>query len=201
MLDYHGCTDNELASLLRQGERLAYTEIFNRYKEVLFRHAVRFLQDRELAEDVIQDVFLMLWEKREALTFTSSLSAYLYSTVRNRIFNHMTRQKVVARYLDSIRDFMEKGCYTTDEQVRARELAAIIEKEVAALPQKMREVFLLSREESRSHKEIGELLGISDKTAKQQLYKAVKILRLKISSMLSTLLFFSGLIVSGLLFL
>lgn len=182
---YKDYTDNKLADLLRKGDRLAYTAIFGRYKEVLFRHAFRLLQDRDEAEDVVQDVFLMVWEKREALIFTSSLSAYLYSTVRNRIFNHLNHQKVIARYLGSIRDFIEKGHYTTDELLREKELAAIIEKEVAALPERMQEVFRLSREESRSHKEIGDLLNISDKTAKQQLYKAVKILKLKINSIFS----------------
>lgn len=184
---YQDYSDDQLTILLKKGDRLAYGVIFSRYQEVLFRHAFRLLQNRDEAEDIIQDIFLMLWEKRNTLVFTTSLPAYLYSTVRNRIFNHLAHQKVIDRYLDSIRRFMEKGIYEADEQIRAKELAAIIEKEVAALPERMRLVFLLNREQSRSHREIGKLLNISDKTSKQQLYKAVKILKLKLSTILSTL--------------
>lgn len=184
---YKDYTDDQLAALLQTGDRLAYEAIFIRYQEILFRHAFRFLQNKNEAEDVIQDIFLTLWEKRQTLTFTSSLPAYLYSAVRNRIFNHLAHQKVIERYLGSIRDFMEKGAYQADDQLREKELTSIIEKEVAALPERMRTVFRLSREESRSHKEIARLLSISDKTSKQQLYKAVKILKLKLSTIISIL--------------
>jgi RNA polymerase sigma-70 factor (ECF subfamily) len=184
---YQSLPDSRLAALLKDGDALAYTEIFERYKILLYKHGFRMLDDQEDANDVIQDVFLALWQKRETLTIKTSLAAYLYQSVRNRIFDHLTHQKVIARYLSSIRDFIEAGQYITEEQIRARELATIIEAEIAALPQKMREVFELSRNEELSYRDIARKLNISDKTVKQQVYNAVKILRLKVNLLRSIL--------------
>src|SRR5579872_3035056 len=176
---YQSLPDARLAALLKEGDQSAYTEIFQRYKRILYKHAFRMLEDQDDANDVIQDVFLALWQKRESLIIKGSLAAYLYQSVRNRIFDRITHQKVIARYIASIRDFMEAGQWITEEELRAKELAAIIETEIAALPRKMREVFELSRQEELSYKEIARKLNISDKTVKQQVHNAVKILRLK----------------------
>lgn len=185
MANYNKLTDQELAALLKEGDNMAYTEIFERYKVILYKHAFRLLNDQDDANDVIQDVFFTIWQKKDTIVFKTSLSAYLYNSVRNRIFDLITHHKVAARYVDSIRDFVAIGNYITDEQIRAKELAAIIEKEVAALPTKMREVFELSRQEELSYKQIAQQLNISDKTVKQQVYNAVKILRLKVGSLLT----------------
>ena len=179
---YSNLSDQELTILLKNGDQIAYTAIFERYTEVLLRHAYRLLHNRHEANDVIQDVFLTLWQKRESMEFKTSLSSYLYCSVRNRIFDMLSHEKVVVRYAQSISDFMEEGYCTTDEQIREKELAAIINKEIEALPSKMRKVFILHKKEQLSYKEIAEQLNITDKTAKQQVYNAVKTLRLKIAS-------------------
>ncbi len=182
---YSKVTDQNLIALLKEGDQVAYTEIFERYKVILYKHAFRLLKDQDEANDVIQDLFLTLWQKRNTLIFKTSLSSYLYTSVQNRIFDLIRHQRVAVKYVDSIRDFIEQGQYITDEQVRAKELTAIIEKEIAALPPKMRKVFELSRQEELSYKEIGQQLNISDKTVKQQVHNAVKILRLKLNSFLT----------------
>ena len=182
--EYAKHPDQKLAVLLQQGDEYAYTEIFERYKVLLYKHAYRLLGDEDEANDIISDLFLALWQKRESLNLQVSLSGYLYGSVRNRVFDLMTHQKVIARYLDSIRVFIEQGNYETDERIRAKELAAIIEREIAALPPKMREVFELSRSGEYSYKEIGEMLNIIEGTIKQQVHNAVKTLRPKIHSFL-----------------
>jgi len=186
--DYNKFTDKELASLIKDDNQLAYTEAFLRYSKLLVAHAYRLLGDQDEANDVVQDVFLILWQNRENLTLNTSLSSYLYTAIRNRVFNRMSHQKVVAKYANSIVNFMEDGHALTDELIRAKELAIIIEQEIAALPPKMREVFLLYKREELSYKEIAVRLDITDKTAKQQVYNAVKNLRLKITSLLSVFL-------------
>jgi RNA polymerase sigma-70 factor (ECF subfamily) len=171
-------TDHELATLLTEGDQIAFTEIFDRYKVMLYKHACKLLNNYDEANDVVQDTFAKLWEKRETLYINSSLSSYLYSAVRNRIFNLMSHQKVALQYLDSTFDFEARNNFIMDEQIMMKELAAIIENEIEALPPKMRTVFKLSRERS-SYKEVAQILNISDKTVKQQVYNAMKILRLK----------------------
>lgn len=183
--------DQQLLQLLATGSQASYTVIYSRYSEMLFRHAYNMLEDQAEAEDVIQEVFLMLWTKRSEVAAAKTLSAYLYTSVRNRILNHIAHQKVVDKYLDSMRTYMETGGYTADELLREKELAAVIEREIAAMPPKMREIFLMSRNEQLSHKSIGELLNISDKTVKQQVYKAVKQLRGRLENFLKVIpLFF-----------
>lgn len=182
---YSNLSDVELVDLLKSGNQLAYTEIFERYTRVLLRHAFRLLSDHEEAHDVVQDVFLQLWQKREELSFKTSLSAYLYASVRNRIFNLLSHQKVILRYAESISSFMVEGYNIIEDQIREKELALIIEKEVDALPPKMREVFLLNKKDELNYREISERLNITSETAKQQVYKAMKILKLKIDSFLS----------------
>lgn len=184
MSSYTIRSEKELLALLQTGEHEAFTIIFHRYKEILFRHAFQMLQDLDEAEDVVQEVFLMLWQKKETLVLTDSLSAYLYRSVRNRILNIMTHQQVVGKYLKSIQSFIAEGHYSTDEKVRENELARILEREIDELPPRMREVFLLSREEGLSHKEIASRLGISDKTVKLQVTKTLKILKGRINSIL-----------------
>lgn len=184
MIDYSKLTDSELANFLKKGDQYAYTQIFERYNELLLRHAYRLLENRSEAGDIVQDIFLIIWQKRENIVLNTALSAYLYRAVRNRIFDLISHKKVVARYAESIGAFMEQGYTFIDDRIREKELAAIIEKEIAALPPKMREVFLLSRQEEYSYQEIAGQLNITHKTAKQQVYNAVKTLKLKLDPFL-----------------
>ncbi|MNX83921.1 ECF RNA polymerase sigma factor SigW [compost metagenome] len=148
------------------------------------------INNQEEVNDIIQELFLTLWQKRGSIVLTTSLSGYLYQGVRNRIFDYISHQKVETKYLDSIRDFALNGQMITEDQIRAKELNALIENEISALPYKMRMVFDMSRLTDLSYKQIGEQLRISDKTVKQQVHNAVKILRLKINSLLTVFLIF-----------
>ncbi|HEY0669832.1 MAG TPA: RNA polymerase sigma-70 factor [Sphingobacteriaceae bacterium] len=181
MPGYHSYTDSELAGLIKQEDQLAYTELFDRYKGVLYSHAYRLLEDHDEAEDVIQDVFLTLWQKRMELEISGTLSSYLYVAVRNRIFKLFARKKVAQRYSASLQKFKGEDHNYTEEKLLERELAAIIEREVEALPEKMREVFLLTRDNTRSYKEIGAQLEISEKTVRNQVYNALQLLKVKIN--------------------
>lgn len=177
---YSKFSDADLAALLTKADRKAYAEIFERYSPLLVAHAYRILSDEEEAGDIVQDVMLNLWEKRGQINTNLPISGYLYKAVRNRIFNLMSHKKVIGRYEESMIAYMEGTHVASDEQLREKELTAMLEKEIALLPEKMREVFVLYKMEELSYKDIAERLGISDKTAKQQVYNAVKILKTKI---------------------
>lgn len=172
--------DTQLALLLKKGDRTAYTEIYERYKGLLYVHAYRILQDREETKDLVQELFFTLWARRETLNFSTGLASYLYTAVRNRVFDRMAREKVASAYVESLRNFAPGFEPAADKLLEEKELAALIEKEISALPVKMRKVFLLSRVAQLSHKEIADQLVISDKTVKKQVSNALKILRLKL---------------------
>jgi RNA polymerase sigma-70 factor (ECF subfamily) len=189
MKSYTHFSDAELVLLLKHDDQLAYTEIFERYNEILLRHAYRILSHSEEVNDVIQDIFLVLWHKRHQLEFKTSISAYLYTATRNRILDLISHQKIVVRYADSINKFFIDGFNITEDSLRENELSALIEKEIENLPVKMKAVFLLNKRHGMSYKEIAEKLNITDQTAKQQVYKALKILKPKIDSFLTALPF------------
>ncbi|MCD0488639.1 RNA polymerase sigma-70 factor [Pedobacter sp. MC2016-14] len=177
---YRNYTDVELTDLLRSGDHLAFTEIYKRYTNVLQGHAYSKLQDREEAIDLVQELFVSLWTKRESIVIHTTLSGYLYTAVRNRILNVILHKKVASDYITSLQDFIDHGEALTDHLVREKELRLIIEKEISALPEKMRAVFELSRKEGLSHKEIAEKLGLSEKTVKNQVNNSLKALKGKL---------------------
>ncbi|MGX5857936.1 RNA polymerase sigma-70 factor [Dyadobacter jiangsuensis] len=185
---YQGCTDSALLALIADDDQLAFAEVYRRYKGVLFLHARRILGNDEEGKDVLQELFTTLWTRRDSIDLTTNLSAYLYASVRNRVFDIIAHRKVEEKYMASLATFVEKGEYLTDQQLLEQELKEVIEKEIALLPPKMREVFELSRKQELSYKEIADQLHISDKTVKKQVSNALHILREKLDTAF-TLLF------------
>lgn len=177
MAPYRSYSDRELSFLLTQGDEHAFTEIYNRFYGLLFIHASKRLNDDEEAKDVVQQLFESLWIKRSQVQPEGNLSAYLYTAIRNRILDVFSHQEVENKYVDSLQKFIDQDHVLTDYRVRERQMKALIEKEINALPPKMREIFLLSRENHKSHKEIAKKLGISELTVKTQVKKALKILK------------------------
>ncbi|WP_316822255.1 RNA polymerase sigma-70 factor [Pedobacter gandavensis] len=184
MLADTALSDVELISLLKQGNAAAYTVVYNRYFEELYLHAYNRLRDKEEAQDLLHELFATIWNKRAELQIKSSLAAYLYTAVRNRVMDVIAHQQVETKYISSLQYFMSHGYCVTDHQVRERQLAALIEKGIKDLPPKMREIFELSRKHEMSHKEIAVQLNLSEQTVRTQVKNALKILRVRLGMML-----------------
>lgn len=191
MLSYSSFTDPELTVLLKSGDNAAFNELYNRFQGLLYIYACKIIKDNDEAADVVQEVFLYLWDKRSTITFKSSISVYLYSAVRYKFFNLLDKNKVRTAYKDSFQNFLDQGEYITDNYIREKEFSRLIEKEIAALPDKMREVFELSRKYNLSRKEIAGQLNLSEKTVKNQINNALKILRSKLGFFTFLILFFN----------
>ncbi|NLU94880.1 RNA polymerase sigma-70 factor [Chitinophaga sp. Ak27] len=173
-----------------EGHQEAFAEIYQRYWLQMFNHARRMLKDPDQASDAVQEVFTKVLEKRGSLVIKTSLAAFVYQGLRNHIINLVEHEKVKALYLQRLQHFQNDGSWSTDERVRANELEALIEKEISLLPEKMRETFILSRNEELSYKEIAARMDISEGTVKKQVYYALKILKGKLSFMLVMFKFF-----------
>lgn len=182
-------SDYELVSLLKGGSQAALTEIYSRYQPVLYAHAYRRFPDREQVRDIIQDLFVYLWNHREELDLKTTLAAYLYSSVRNKILNHFRDQKVRDAFTSSLLEFIDHGVNFTDDLLREKELIGLVEKEVAALPPQMRAIFEMSRSSHLSHQEIANELGISPHTVRTQVRNALRILRVKLGTNIFFILF------------
>lgn len=177
MPSYSSFTDIELVHLLKLDDQNAFLEIYNRFQGILYIYACKITKDNDDAEDIVQEVFVYLWDKRSTTILTSSISSYLYSAVRYKFFNLLDRKKIRTDYRLSFQQFLDQGEYITDNYIREKEFSNLIEKEISALPDKMREIFELSRKQYLSRKEIAEKLNLSEKTVKNQINNALKILR------------------------
>ncbi len=175
--------DNELFSLLIGGDNDAFTEIYDRYNGLLYVFAYKKLCDREEAKDIIHELFLSLWANRENLPTKVNLSAYLYTSVRNRVINVITHQKIATRYIDSFQHYLNTSNCSTDHLVRHNDLLQFIEKQIAGLPHKTRLVFEMSRKTNLTRKEIAMELQISEETVKSHMHGALKALRVKLGAL------------------
>lgn len=184
MSNYRSLTDNELFGLIQSGDKYAFEEIYERFNGLLYIYACKLVSDREDARDIVQEIFVYLWSNPN-IKIKSQLSAYLYTAVRYKVFDWLDKNKSKSNYLLSLESFIEQGNCITDDYIREREFASIIEKEVSLLPPKMRQIFEMSRQQHLSQKEIAELLHLSDKTVKKQMSNALKVLRLKLTSFIS----------------
>lgn len=182
MPSYTTMPDEVLFNLMKSEEEGAFKAIYERHFDGLYVHACRKLQNKEEARDVVQEIFATLWDKRDSITLTASLPAYLYTAVRNRILNIISHKQVESVYVQSLQQYIDEGFCQTDHLTRTNQLNSMIEKEVAALPTKMQEIFELSRKKYLSHKEIAAQLNLSEQTVKKQVNNALRILRTKLAN-------------------
>lgn len=170
-------SDQELSISLGAGSRTAFAEIYERYWSVLLSHAIKMLKDEEKAQDAVQDVFQMLWEKSPTLNIHTSLSSFLYTSLRYRILDKLKRDKIEDRFLTTLQTEIESGVSSTDDAMAEKEFARKIEEGLNMLPPKMRTVFELSRMNDYSYREISKELNLSENTVKKQISNSLKILR------------------------
>lgn len=183
-------SDQDLITLMGTGDQAAFTEIFKRYNRLLFVHAHKMLNDKEMARDVIQEIFIFIWDNKESLSFKSNFAGFLYSMTKNRILDMLAHKKVELKYLSSIRELMDRGEEKTDYLLRNNQLQSLIEKEISYMPSKMREVFELSRKQHLTHKEIAVQLDLSEKTVRNQVNNALRILRTRFGWFTLVVLFY-----------
>ncbi|MCC8408563.1 RNA polymerase sigma-70 factor [Mucilaginibacter sp. UR6-1] len=176
---YHKIEDHGLIDLLNQGNYSAFKEVYNRYNSLLFIYAYRKLQDKEEAQDVVQDVFINIWSNHATFNINTTLSGYLYKAVLNKILNIIRHKGVREGYIADIQNLITNQTDTTDYLIREKDIAALIEKEIASLPLRMREVFELRTKEYLSNKEIAERLSLSEHTVATHIKKALRILKAK----------------------
>lgn len=170
--------DNDLKLLVasQRGDEKAFGLLFNKYWDDLFKIAYRHLHSAEDAKDVVQDVFLSLWNNIGNITIEYSLGGYLYTALRNKIFNHFEKDNNRLQKLMQ-QPFVARNEETIFSNYCTKELQHFIARQVAAMPEKMRQIYVLSREEYLTHAEIATLLSLSAQTVKNQLHNAVSRLR------------------------
>lgn len=185
MARFENIQEHNLLPRIQAGDREAFALVYELYFDLLFIHGMGILNEEEQVRDVVQEVFVQLWNRREVLDIQVSLSAYLYAATRYGLLKAIRRTQTYRQYLDHLQTVQLAGegglSDRADDRVREMELAQAIERHIADLPEKMRRVFELSRMQGLSHREIAELLQISEHTVKRQVSNALAILREKLS--------------------
>ncbi|MDJ1486037.1 RNA polymerase sigma-70 factor [Cytophagaceae bacterium YF14B1] len=183
MTPFH--TEEDLIRQLKDGNQAAFKTIFHLYYRPLTLFAMKYVGDVEEAKEITQEFFIRFWEKHASVEINFSLKTYLYHSVRNACYNFIEKNKVAQRRLTD----WKKNPFIQDpilDKIIAAEQEEILLKGIDSLPEKCKEIFIMSRIEKLSNKEIAAKLQISVKTVEGQITIALKRLKnLLISLLLS----------------
>jgi len=177
-------TDYQLLLCIKEGDKVAFNQIYKKYWSKLYIYSLNVLKDREICEDIVQEIFYKLWIRKNEIEI-SDLQSYLYSAVRNQIYKHFRNNKYKKELESQLNSFI---CNWQEFSFAESELHNIINKEIEKLPEQRRKIFILSKKENYSYQEIADLLNISIQTIKNQMSKALKTLRNSLKSLKSFIL-------------
>ncbi|RKR81459.1 RNA polymerase sigma-70 factor (ECF subfamily) [Mucilaginibacter gracilis] len=171
-------TDFRYLDGIRQGDHSSFTELYRKYFQGLVLASDKYVKEIDVAKEIVQDVFLKMWEHAFELDHVVSLKSYLYRTVINASLNHLKREKNINQHHLKIAD---EVTYDSIDDVQAeQELKILIFKEIENLPGQCKKVFKMSRFDGLKYREIAVLLEISEKTVENHMVRALKILREKL---------------------
>ena len=169
---------------VRHGDEAAYEALFRTFYPELHRLALHYTGCAEAAEDLVQDVFLGVWDRRRTWAVTTTLRAYLCGAVRKRAINRWERERVRRAWADEAATAPPDPLADPSERLHGDALYKAVQAWIGALPERRREVFLLSRQHGLTYKEIAAVLGLSEKTVETQMGRALKFLRARLSDFL-----------------
>lgn len=168
--------EQQLFEKTQLGNKQAFEQLFKSYYAPMCLFAQKYLSDNDECEDVVQKVFVKIWEKRKSININSSASNYLFTAVRNQCINHIQHQKIKQQHQNyTLNNYQNENINEIDFPEPG--LMSKIEKSIEALPPRRREIFRLSREEGLKYHEIADKLGLSVKTVETHLGLALKTLR------------------------
>lgn len=171
----HHLSDPELIEAIRNGDARVFRQVFDACYDSLCQYAFTIVKDFDQAEDIVQSIFVKLWERRESLEIKTSIRSYLFRSVYNQCINQLEHAAVKKRFDASVQN--SPGVDRQQPDVFPAELEDNIRKAVDNLPQQCRTIFIMSRYEELRYSEIAEKLDISVNTIQNQICKALKLLR------------------------
>jgi len=172
-----------------------FERLFKTYYDSLCAYANSIIKDYDAVEDIVHEVFIKVWEKRDEMSEKQSIKSYLYTSVHNRCLNFIRDNKKFTQgseYFENTSDSQD----AEEEAIQQAELEAKVHAAINTLPEKCKEVFTLCKLEGKKYAEVSEILGISVKTIENQMGKALKVLRTELGSLflLASIIFFNELV-------
>jgi RNA polymerase sigma-70 factor (family 1) len=180
--------DKELAQRFRNGDKKAFEEIFDAHWYSLYKNANAILRSHDEAEEIVQELFADLWQRRESLD-VADFSGYLFVAMRRRIIDRSRSKLVQAKYWEHCRNHIPTFEETTQDMVAFDELHSTLEEGLRKLPKKSQQIFRLNRIEGRSVSEISRFLQLSERAIEYHLTKSIRELRVHLKNFLVVIIF------------
>lgn len=177
-----------LVESIRKGDKSAFETLFKSHYSQLCSYARQIISDPDLSEEIVQEMFFQMWQKKESLFIETSLKSYLFRAVHNGCLNHIKHHKIkqaYAQYINDNQNITSENQYSMDE---SEELLNMVGKAVEQLPPERKKVFMMIRYEEKKYKEVAEILGISVKTVENQMGKAMQFLKEALKGYISIIL-------------
>ena len=159
---------------IRNNDVGAYKYLFGFYYKELYFFARKFLGNKEVAEEIVQDVFIVIWENKNDLNITKSIKSYLYTSVKNRSINYLKSKINNIDFVGIDEAVKESNVMPADKLLELSELDELIIEAVAMLPPGCKEMFHMSRNSEMTYQEIADTLAVSKETVKSQISEALK---------------------------
>lgn len=181
--DSHHKSDLAIVEQIKRGNENAFESLFKTYYTDLVGFGIKLVNSQPVAEELVQDVFVKLWELRTSLVLRYTLRSYLYAAVRNQALNYLKRHNPEEPWREEL-DSIKHSHENPTDALHAKDLGVAIEQAIQTLPERRRLVFILHREEHLTYPEIATMLGISINTVETQMVRALKSLRKLLSDYL-----------------
>jgi RNA polymerase sigma-70 factor (ECF subfamily) len=174
-------SDVSLVRRLKENDKPAFELIFNKFNKKLYYFTLSYVHSKAETEEIIQNVFIALWENRDMLNEAFPLQNYLYKVTINHIYNYYKHQLVRRRYFEKM--ILERNDEDQEpvQGILANDLGEIMNRIIGELPVRQRIIFRLSRTDGLCHAEIAHKLGLSVRSVENQIYRALKYIREKLS--------------------
>ena len=192
MPEYSNDTDHTLLEAIRNGDEKAFCEFFKRYWRKIHAVAYSRVRSKEVTEEIVQEIFTSLWDKRASLSI-NNVPSYLFSAVKYKALNHIESKLVHEKYWDYYKQFVPQEEDVTESTIQYNELMRAVEAGIEQLPEKSKKVFRLNRLEGHSIPEIATLLNLSEKAIQYHVTQSVKKLRLHLKDYILSVAIFFGL--------
>jgi len=190
MQTIQGIYEKDLIVRLKYGDQTAFELLFHYYYPGLVLFSTQFTADRSEAEEIVQDFFVRFWQRHEQVSLTDSLKSYFFLSVKNSCLNFLKHKKVEEKYIRKMTEMADRHlAYDPDLYVDS-ELQEKVKQAIELLPEKCREVFVMSRIRGMRNDDIANELNISKRTVETQISKALKVLRVELKDYVALLILF-----------
>lgn len=173
--------DNELLTRLKAGDQMAFSEIHDLYRKKIFLYAQSLCKFPDVSEEIVQEVFIKIWQKREQINTELNFGAYIKKITLNHVLNHLKKVAREKALQDELFVYMQTLRNSTDESLLEKELLKSYNEAIAQLPAQKKLIYKMSRYEDLSHDEIAARLNISKNTVKNHMVEATRLIRIYVT--------------------